>query len=140
MKKALFVLLAIAALAIASSAAVGGGGGGLDAWFMVDPGCVVKITPYADYGNGRLGARTFDRPAVIVTDKLTGEKKYEPARMQFTGDVYYDITLWCPGMVPTSQGTIYVPDWASGKADFWLPLHNQALGKCGPWAVYDGIK
>lgn len=139
MKKALFVLLAIAALAIASSAAVGGGGG-LDAWFMVEPGCVVEITPYADYDAGRLGAVTFNLPAVIVIDKLTGEAKYEPARRTLFGGVYYDVTFWCPGMVPTSQGTLYVPDWASGKADFWLPLHNQALGKCGPWAVYDGIK
>ena len=136
MKRLALVILAVV---LFSSVSVAFAGGGLDAWFMVKPGCDVQITPYADYDAGRLGPRTFDNPAVIVIDQLTGEAKYEPARMQLVGDVYYDITLWCPGMAPTSQGTIYVPGRASGFHMFWLPLHNQELWTCGPFAVMDGI-
>ena len=138
--KATVVLAVFLALVVAASASAGGGGGGLDAWFMVDPGCVVEITPYAAYP-GRLGPRTFNRPAYLQADPyVPGGMKYEPARMQLVGDVYYDITLWCEGMEPTSQGTIYVLGRASGHYVFWLPLHNVEPGEYGPFAVYDGIE
>lgn len=127
--KAMFVLAAITALVLASSAAVGGGGG-LDVWFHIDEACRVELTPYAAYPD-RLGARTF----TLAVQNVDGVKV---ARRTLNGEVWWDVTLWCPGMAPTSQGTLYIPSWApSGKVEFWFPLTNQPLGECGPWEVMD---
>lgn len=116
--------------------------------FMVDPGCVVEITPYADYGTGRLGSRTFEKAAYIHDDPyVPGGLKYEPASFELLGGVVYKVELWCPveAKSPLGAGIVASADFHiggihDGYQKIWAPFHNAAPGVFSGFHVTGGVE
>lgn len=118
--------------------------------FMVDPGCVVEITPYADYAAGRLGARTFEKKAYIQDDPYApGGKKYEPASFELLGRVVYKVELWCPagasalGAGIVSSADFHIGGIHDGYQPIWPIFHNTPPSGDGAFAgmyVTGGVK
>lgn len=114
--------------------------------FIVDPGCVVEITPYADWANGRLGSRTFEKAAYIQDDPYVPGGKYEPASFELLGGVVYKVELWCPaGASEVGEGIVAEADFHIGKIydgyqQIWAPFHNQAPGVFAGFYVTGGVE
>lgn len=62
--------------------------------FRVTAGCVVEVTPYADFATGRLGPRTFEKAAYLQVDPYVPGGKYEPAVFELNQG-WYHVDLWC---------------------------------------------
>lgn len=106
--------------------------------FRVTAGCVVEVTPYADFATGRLGSRTFEKAAYLQDDPyVPGGLKYEPAVFELLGEVWYHTDLWCPveAESPLGAGIVSSVDFRvlhthNGYQQIWgEPFHNQPANR-----------